>query len=190
MDISGLIIKFAFFLIKRYGDQRIKDLVFIETIIKETRELFRKDNIGKNELEDYHYQFKYYDSRLDKLVSSNCSEDEKLKIRHAILAARVLCWALRFETRPDSEIVKIMNERKNMIIRKGAYHSSYEVFMQKLVESGWNQDNDTKVNEYNISKVKEWCRANMDALQDLALKIKNQIKHADLFLEARKYLGF
>jgi len=186
----NLLIKFAIFLIKKYSDQRIKDFVFIEQIIKETRELFKKDNIGKNELEDYHYQFKYYDTRLNKLISSKCSEEDRLKIRHAILAARVLCWALKFETKPNSEIIKIMNERINMIKHQNAYHSSYEVFIKKLVETGWNQSKDTTIDEYNISKVKEWCRANMDELQDLALKIKNQIKHVDLILEVRKDLGF
>jgi len=172
--MKKFLLKFAIVIIKRFKDEKITDIAFIEKIISEMRELFKRDNIKKDELENFHYQFKYYDSNLDKLVSK-CNKDEKLKIRQAILAARVLCWALRFETSSDNELVKIMNERKNMIIKKDASHSSYEIFMQKLLESGWSQDNDTKVKECNISKVKEWCRAKMDELQDLAIEKKKQI---------------
>jgi len=184
------LIKFAIFIIKIYGDERVKDLVFIEKIVNETRELFKKDNVGKNELEDYHYQFKYYHSRLERLISRKCSKEEIDKIKHGILAARVLCWALKFETKPEDEIVKIMNERTNLILSKGAYHSSYEVFMKELVETGWDQNRSTKIDEYNIAKVKEWCRANMDELQDLAIEIKKQIRYVDLIFDARKHLGF
>jgi len=174
------ILKVAAYLIKYLIDKRALEVALMEKIINEYRGLAKKESIGKNELDDWHAQFRFYSANINKLVSSSCSNEDKKKVYHALMAARVLCWTLKFETKPDNEIKNIMYNRALAIEGNNAYHSSYERFVKELAENGWQGI--YLPSEENISKVKDWCRANIDELQKLQAEVKSRVKHVDLML--------
>lgn len=156
---------------------RHRDIAFIDKIVTEFREIYKKDEVGKNEISDARAQFNLYFTSIDTDTSEYCSAEEKERIRHAILAARVLCWALRFENLPDEEIGKIMDDRVKAIREHGAYHSSYEKFMVELTKTGWNNYRDDF--EHSVMKVREWCRANIDEI----IRLRTEILRSVRFLE-------
>lgn len=180
ISMHGIIVRILGYLLKMFIDKRVVDIAFMEKILEEHRSLAKIDNIGKNELDDFHAQFRFYSSSLHRLVSNACSDEDKKKIYHALMAARVLCWALKFETMPNNEIIEIMEKRTKEIMGNNAYHSSYERFVKELSKSGWQGD--CALTKDHITKVREWCRANMDELRRLKDSIKGRVKHVDLML--------
>lgn len=177
--MQSTLLKVIGFLLKYVIDKRVLDVAFMEKIIKEYRDLAKKNNIEKYELDDWHAQFRFYSANLEKNVSS-CSKEDKGKVFHALMAARVLCWALKFESSPDAEIKEIMEKRNLAIHGNNAYHSSYESFVKKLTDNGWKGGSTPSTDD--INKVREWCRVNIDTLQNLQTEIKNKVKHIDLML--------
>lgn len=156
---------------------RHRDIAFIDIIVSEFREIYKKDRVGKNEISDARAQFQLYFSSVDSETSEHCSLEDKERIRHALLAARVLCWAMRFENLPDKEIGKIMDDRVKAILERGAYHSSYEKFILQLTKVGWNDYRDDF--EHSTMQVREWCRANMDEI----IRLRTEILRSVRFLE-------
>ena len=164
-------------LFKLRAGARQRDIAFIDKIVGEFREIYKKDKVGKNEISDAHAQFRLYFDSVDLETSEHCSPKDKDRIRHALLATRVLCWALRFENYPDSEIGKIMDDRVKAIRTHGAYHSSYERFMVELTKAGWG---DYKADlEHSTMKVREWCRANIDEI----IRLRTETLRSVRFLE-------
>lgn len=156
---------------------RQRDIALIDKIVNEFRDIYKKETVGKNEISDAHAQFRFYFDSVDSETSEHCSPKDRDRIRHALLAARVLCWTLRFENYPDAEIGKIMDDRVKAILTQGAYHSSYERFMVELTKAGWS---DYRADfDHSVMKVREWCRANIDEI----IRLRTEMLQSVRFLE-------